>query len=178
MKNYIALLFVALFFAGCGDSAAPVSEQSSQTAASPASGKDLETVTAHSADRSEKGPMTQGAPDSSGGSSWSRGGEPIDTTKFDAEIAAAEKALAAAPSSSDAKKALSEAFYKRGAALTEARQYAAALGDYRRALKHDPSNADAKRWIEQIIVIYEGLNKGYPKEGEEPAPLPFKSEGA
>lgn len=176
MKIYIALFSVALFLAGCGDSAAPVSQQT-QPAASPASGQDLETVTAHSADRGEKGPMSQDGPNSSGGSGWSRGGEPIDTSKFDAEIAAAEKALAAAPSSADAKKALSEAFYKRGSALTEARQYAAALGDYRKALKQDPSNADAKRWIEQIIVIYEGLNKEYPKEGEEPAPLPFKSEG-
>ena len=33
-----------------------------------------------------------------------------------------------------------------------------------------------KEWINQIIDIYEGLNKDYPKEGEEPPALPFKKE--
>jgi cytochrome c-type biogenesis protein CcmH/NrfG len=58
--------------------------------------------------------------------------------------------------------------------LTDARQYASALGDYRKAIKLDPNNAEAKQWIEQIVMIYESINRDYPKEGEEPPPLAFK----
>jgi hypothetical protein len=61
-------------------------------------------------------------------------------------------------------------------ALTDARQYASALGDFRRALKYDPSSEEAKTWIDQIIKIYDSMNKEYPKEGEEPPPLPWKGE--
>ena len=85
----------------------------------------------------------------------------------------AEKALSAKANDNTSKKALSSAFYKRAVALTEARQYASALGDYRRALKYDAANADAKEWVEKIIMIYDGLRKESPKEGEEPPPLPF-----
>ena len=59
-------------------------------------------------------------------------------------------------------------------AVRRARQYAAALGDYRRALKNDPDHEDAKKLIDQIVGIYAMLKKEYPKEGEEPAALPFK----
>ena len=107
---------------------------------------------------------------------WSASGDPIDTEKFDAAVAAAEKDLKAKPADDDAKKALAQAYYDRGSALTEARQYASALGDYRRALKYDPDHADSKKWIEQIVGIYSMLKKEAPKEGEEPAPLPFKKE--
>jgi tetratricopeptide (TPR) repeat protein len=107
-------------------------------------------------------------------SKWTQSGNPIDTKEFDDEIAAAEKNLKAKPKDETAKKALAESYFKRGVALTDARQYASALGDYRRALKLDPTHADAKKWIQQIIDIYDGLNKEYPKEGEEPPPIPFK----
>jgi len=69
--------------------------------------------------------------------------------------------------------ALADAYYQRGVALTDARQYASALGDYRRAIKYDPNNADSKQRIDKIIMIYDSMNKEYPKEGEEPPPLPF-----
>ena len=176
MRITILIIAIAFVLSGCGDSA-PVSNQASAPSSDQSAGRDLETVTAHSADRGNRAPegsLPSADGSSGGGSAWSRGGEPIDTTAYDAEIASAEKALKASPDSAEAKKALSAAYYKRGEALTDARQYAAALGDYRKAVKHDPSNADAKRWIEQIVVIYTGMNKEYPKEGEEPAPLPFK----
>jgi tetratricopeptide (TPR) repeat protein len=107
-------------------------------------------------------------------SKWTQGGDAIDTSGFDASIAAAEKDAKAKPSDEAAKKELSQAYYQRAVALTDARQYASALGDYRRALKYDPSNADAKNWIDQIIMIYDSMNKEYPPEGQEPPPLPFK----
>ena len=69
--------------------------------------------------------------------------------------------------------ALAGAYFKRGVALTDARQYASALGDYRKTLKYDPQNREAKEWIDMITNIYDGRNQDYPKEGEEPPPLPF-----
>ena len=107
---------------------------------------------------------------------FAQGGEAIDTAKFDGVIAEAEKALKAKPNDADAKTALADAYFDRGFALTEARQYAAALGDYRKALKYDPNHEDSKKWIDQIVSIYQMLNKQAPKEGEEPPPLPFKKE--
>lgn len=172
MKYLLLIVSAVLAFSGCGNSAAPVGSQGN-SAPEAQQRRDLETVTAHSADRSSKMPApSEGASD--GKSGWSRGGDPIDTSKYDAEIASAKKALDAKPNSEPAKKELSAAYTARGVALTEARQYASALGDYRKALKLDPSNETARNWVDQIIIIYDGLNKEYPKEGEEPEPLPFK----
>lgn len=105
---------------------------------------------------------------------FAQGGEPIDTAKFDGVIAEAEKALKSKPNDAAAKTALADAYFDRGFALTEARQYAAALGDYRKALKVVPDHEESKKWIDQIVSIYQMLNKAAPKEGEEPPPLPFK----
>jgi tetratricopeptide (TPR) repeat protein len=107
---------------------------------------------------------------------WTQSGNAIDTSAFDAEIGRAQKDLKAKPKNEAAKKSLAEAFLKRGVALTDARQYASALGDYRRVLKFDAENEDAKKWIEEILNIYAMLNRDYPKEGEEPPPLPFKKQ--
>lgn len=105
---------------------------------------------------------------------WSQSGNPIDTSSFDSEINQAESKLKANPKDESLKKSLAEAYTKRGLALTEARQYASALGDFRRAVKYDAENEEAKSWIKQIIEIYNSINTEYPKEGEEPPPLPFK----
>lgn len=107
---------------------------------------------------------------------FAQGGEPIDTAKFDGVIAEAEKTLKSKPNDPQAKNMVAEAYFDRGFALTEARQYAAALGDYRKALKYVPDHEESKKWIDQITGIYKMLKKEAPKEGEEPAPLPFKKE--
>jgi tetratricopeptide (TPR) repeat protein len=105
---------------------------------------------------------------------FAQGGEPIDTSRFDGLIAEAEKTLKAKPNDQQAKNTVADAYFDRGFALTEARQYAAALGDYRKALKVVPDHEESKKWIDQIVSIYQMLNKAAPKEGEEPPPLPFK----
>src|SRR5690606_38983928 len=107
-------------------------------------------------------------------SSGSPGGDPIDTSEFDAKITAAEKAHKAKPDDKAAAAALADAYFERGFALTEARQYASALGDYRSSLKLVPTHAESKKWHDQIVSIYEMMKKEVPKEGEEPKPLPFK----
>ncbi|MEQ1604966.1 MAG: tetratricopeptide repeat protein [Pyrinomonadaceae bacterium] len=162
----LAIICLAACFAfGC-NAAKPV-VQSNNSATVTKSPEKSQTAIAHS---SENQTPAQTAPPASGEKSkWTASGDPIDTTAFDSAIMAAEKAAGGKPA-----KALGDAYYKRAVALTEARQYASALGDYRRAVKNDPANAEAKDWIDKIIMIYDGLNKSSPKEGEEPPPLPFK----
>ncbi|HEY0430139.1 MAG TPA: tetratricopeptide repeat protein [Pyrinomonadaceae bacterium] len=172
MKKFAVVSFLALASAGCGNSVQPVN-------APPASNTNNTLTVSSRSQNSAPAPQTNttlpAAPKSGEKSKWTQSGNPIDTTEFDAEIKQAEKNLKAKPNDA-AKNALSESYFKRGVALTDARQYASALGDYRRALKLNPGNADAKKWIDQIIEIYDGLNKAYPKEGEEPPPLPFSKQ--
>jgi tetratricopeptide (TPR) repeat protein len=153
------------------NNAAPTAVQSndnSSSTTSRANTEKRETAIAHSLEKQT--PPNDGAP-SGAKSKWTQGGEAIDTKELDSAIASAEAALKSKPGDDAAKKALGDAYFKRGEALKDARQYASALGDYRRAVKNDPSNAAAKNWIEQIIMIYDSLGRESPPEGQEPPPL-------
>lgn len=164
----IVTLFVLASLA-CGNAGKPLAVETN-TSAVTASKEKPQTAIAHSA---ENPSLKSNAP-AGEKSKWTQSGDPIDTKEFDMEIASAEAALGKKPSDNEAKKALAAAYFKRAEALTGARQYASALGDYRRTLKHDPSKDEARDWIDQIIKIYGSINREYPKEGEEPPPLPFK----
>ena len=168
MKRLTLLLSASAFAVACGNAPQPV--QNTNSAA--ANGERPQTAIAHTTENQK--PQMPPAANSGEKTKWSQSGDPIDTKKFDAAIASAEKALAGKPADAAAKKALATAYFERGVALTDARQYASALGDYRRAVKYDPSNAQAKDWIDKIVMIYDGMGKSYPKEGEEPPPLPFE----
>lgn len=173
ISTFIIVLML-VFLIGCNNQAPPV--QNANTAAVPPRKERSETVIAHTTEN-QQAPMPNSNASATGTKTkWSQSGNPIDTARFDGTIAQAEKNLKAKPSDESAKKLLAQAYFDRGFALTEARQYAAALGDYRKALKLDPANEEAKKWIDQIIMIYDSMGKEYPKEGEEPPPLPFESE--
>ncbi len=103
----------------------------------------------------------------------SGGGDAIDTSKLDEQVSSAETQAKKKPNDGAARKALAEAYMARAGALTKARQYRVALGDYRRTLKYDPDNADAQQMSTTIIGILQQMGREVPKEGEEPAPLPF-----
>ncbi len=163
IKPIFATLFLSVLI-GC--SKAPETVQ--QNSASPANDRS-QTAIAHSTDNRSPSSIKSGEK-----TKWTQGGDPIDTKQFDAAIATAEVSFKKSPTDTAVKKRLADAYYARAMALTDpARQYASALGDFRRAVKYDPTNADAKEWIDKIIEIYDGMNKEYPKEGEEPQPLPF-----
>ncbi len=140
------------------------------------------TVAGHSSEKSFPPGQVPAVPDASvvprseTKTKWTQSGNPIDTAKFDADIAKAEKDLKA-KNSDAAKKTLAAAYIERAAALTDARQYASALGDYRKASKLDQNNPEAKEWVDKIISIYDSINRAYPPEGEEPPALPFKKDG-
>jgi len=165
MKRSLVLISFAIALMGCNNAGKPVPQNS---AAVPAANDKPQTAIAHSLENQT--PST-GAP-ASNKSRWTQSGDPIDTKKLDAAIAAAEVGLRKDPNNEKSKKAAAEAYLDRANALTGARQYASALGDYRRVLKHDPSNEEAKNWVDQIIGIYESMGRESPKEGEEPPPLP------
>lgn len=166
MKILTVTLFTALAL-GCSNSTTPVAQNTNSASANKPPEK-LQTAIAHGPEMKQPETSAPGAK-----SKWSQAGDPVDTSKEDAAIISAEKALRDKPADPEAKRALAAAFFKRASVLTEARQYASALGDYRRTIKHDPSNAEAKEWIERIVSIYASINKESPKEGEEPPPLAF-----
>lgn len=167
MKKLFLIAGFAALTVGCNTNS-PV--PTNTTAAKPSSTEKQQTAIAHSSEKQ----TPPAAPAANGEKSkWTQSGDPIDTAKFDDAVTAAKKALDAKPTNTAAQKVLADAYYDRAVALTDARQYASALGDYRRTIKLDPSNADAKEWVEKIIMIYDGLKKAYPSEGEEPPPLPF-----
>lgn len=162
------LLLTSTFVLLACNRAAPTVVNSNQSSNSAARSEQPQTMIAHSSEDQSPKPVN------SNGGKWSQSGDPIDTARLDAAIAAAESNLKSRSSDDEAKKGLAEAYFERGFALTQARQYASALGDYRRALKYDPNHEESKKWIGQIISIYSMLKKDAPKEGEEPPPLPFK----
>ncbi len=177
MKNITIVIFSCLALGACGTS--PTVSKGPVPANPADDARQTETVAAHTVEKDKElknldSKASSGESDKK--SSWSRSGDPIDTTNFDREIADAEKALKSEPDSADKKSALSDAYYKRGFALTQARQYASAIGDYRAALKFNPANEDAKKWIATISGIYKSMNREIPPPGDEPKPLEFKKE--
>ncbi|MEO8572987.1 MAG: tetratricopeptide repeat protein [Pyrinomonadaceae bacterium] len=173
MRRFLVLI-PFLFLIGCNRAAAPVANSARPINVAQQT-NEAQSVLAHSSEGQQ--PRKPADSNASAAGKSSTGGDPIDTSKFDAAIRDAEKELKTKPSDADAKKALAQTYFARGFALTEARQYASALGDYRRALKLNPDDEESKNWIDQIVSIYAMLKKDPPKEGQEPAPLPFKNEG-
>ena len=176
MKKIAIIGIGFLFLIGCNNAPTKV-QQNTNVNLTVNKTDEVSTVSSHSQTKTDvQSPDTLAAvvPKSDTKTKWTQSGNPIDTSSFDSEIKEGEIKQKANQKDESLKKSLAEAYVKRGVALTDARQYASALGDYRRALKLDPANEEAKKWIEQIIAIYESINRSYPKEGEEPPPLPFK----
>jgi tetratricopeptide (TPR) repeat protein len=102
------------------------------------------------------------------------GGQAIDTSKYDAEIARLQKQVEKKGAGGEDRLSLSHAYLDRANALTKAKQYRAALGDYRRTLKYDPQNDEALQMAGTIISILRQMGRDIPQEGAEPSPLPYK----
>lgn len=171
----VVLLTLASLVAAC-NSAAPTGTQTANSN-SPNRPMRSEQMQQNSVAHTTE-PKSGSTPNPNAPGKFAQGGEAIDTAKFDGVIAEAEKNLKAKPNDAAAKTALADAYFDRALALTDssARQYAAALGDYRRALKLNPNHEQAREWSNRIVTIFREVGKEAPKEGEEPAPLPFKKE--
>ncbi len=132
-------------------------------------------VSSHSSDAAKSAPAQPSKTDSNASSSGSSPmSKAVDVNQMTADIEKAEKSFKQNQNEQKAKDNLAEAYFVRAFALTKAAQYRAALGDFRKGLKLNPNNADAKAMHDQIIDIFESINREPPKEGEEPPPLPIK----
>jgi len=93
------------------------------------------------------------------------------TPELDARIEKAA-AKAGAPNATAAdKKAAADAYFARANTFRDAgnpRLYKFALADYRRGLRLDPTNAEARSRMEEIVAIYQGMQKPVPTLGNEP----------
>ena len=182
MKQAI-LVFFALGLAGCAAQQAQQTSINNQPANSNPSvlrsNSDVPSISSsHSSEQPQSPhampPGSTNAPANSGDSGRSPMERAIDTSAMDAAIEKAALIFKQKPNDASAKTALADAYFARATALTEASQYRSALGDYRRGLKLDPANTEAKGMHDQIISIFQSLNREPPKEGAEPPPLPFK----
>lgn len=166
MKKIISLSFLALILIGCNSAARQTSPVTNTNTAVVKSANSA-VVSSHSADAGNNAAM----PPNKTSSTESPMAKPVDVAAMTAEIEKAEKEFKQNPK---AKETLAKAYFARAFALTEAAQYRAALGDFRKGLKLDPDDKDAKEMHDQIISIFKSIGREPPKEGEEPAPLPFK----
>ncbi len=163
-KLKIALLIAAALTAvNCGTSAQQTNSTANANQAIVKSDNSV-IVSSHSDDANKPNSMP-----SNKTSTESPMARAVDVGELNAAIEKAQK-------NPKDKKALAQAYFKRAFALTDAAQYRSALGDFRRGLKLDASDADAKAMHDKIIEIFASIGREPPKEGDEPPPLPFKSE--
>jgi tetratricopeptide (TPR) repeat protein len=78
------------------------------------------------------------------------GGQTLDTSKLDAEIATLEQQAEKNPDDDTTLGALAEAYVRRGHALHEAHRLTDALHDYQSALRYSPDHEEANLRVAQI----------------------------
>ena len=174
MNKFLILSFAALISIGCNSTANQTTTANTNVAVQASNiqpSKDSTVVSSHSHDAEKPVPPMTATTDKPATSTGSPMAQPIDVAAMTADIEKAEKDLAKNP---NAKEELAKAYFVRATALTGAAQYRAALGDYRKGLKLNPKDEDAKAMHDQIISIFQSINREPPKEGEEPKPLPVK----
>lgn len=166
MKKITIFSFIALTAFGCSNSA-PTKVENQPTVSGSSANRNEMTVMSHSQESVKTAPTAKT-------STESPMAKPIDVSAQTAKIAKAETDFKAGQTDAKARENLTRAYFERAFALTEAAQYRAALGDFRRGLKLDPNDREAKAMHDQILSIFKSINREPPKEGEEPAPLPFE----
>ncbi len=160
-----ACCLAVLVLNGCGGAPVATNRQAETPANTATISNAASTQSAHTAPAGTASPKS---------SAPAGGGEPVDTSKYDAEIKRLEEKAKKNPADAQTRLALAKAYTDRGDALTGVRQYRAALGDYRRALRNDPNNEQAQQMSGTIVSILKSMGRDVPPEGQEPAPLPLK----
>lgn len=175
MKKALILSFAAFAAVGCGNAA----QSTNQTANANTAAVKSNDSTIVSSRSSGAGDATTTAPSSnkpSSSSTESPMARPIDVSALSADIERAEKDFEKTAKDAKTKTDFAEKYFARASALTEAAQYRAALGDYRKGLKLNPADEDARKMHDQILSIFKSIGREPPREGEEPAALPFKKD--
>ena len=176
MKKLAVLSFGIFSLIGCGGNASQTAIVQNSNTAIVDGRAQSETVAAHSTEKSlppMSGNTTVTPNKPASVSTESPMARAIDVSVPTARIETAEKEYKAKTNDAKARENLAKAYFDRAFLLTDAAQYRAALGDFRKGLKLNPSDAEAKKMHDQIISIFASIKREPPKEGEEPAPMPF-----
>jgi hypothetical protein len=110
------------------------------------------------------------APGAAGGGASGGGGArpPVETPELDAKIQKAE-AKAKAPGAGDAdRKAAAAAYFERADFYRDQGMpalYKFALADYKCGLNYDADAKDARGKMDEIVQIYQSLNRSVPEVG-------------
>lgn len=167
MKKVLILSFAAFVSINCS-SAAQQTNTPTNTNTAIVKSENSMIVSSHSDEAAKDAQPPSNKPTSA--STESPMARPVDVAEMTADIEKSEKEFKKNPK---AKEDLAKAYFVRATALTSAAQYRAALGDYRKGLKLNPKDEAAKKMHDQILSIFKSIGREPPKEGEEPAPLPF-----
>jgi hypothetical protein len=176
MKKFaliITLVSCALALTACGanpapTSSAPPANSNNATNVKPptSSENNVPLATGHSATQpaaKTDAPANNAAP--------SAEEEAVIPKPLQEKVKQAETKAKAANATPADKVAAAKAFIERGNVFYEAGQprlYKYALRDFRLAAKLDPTNAEASGKRDQIIQIYQSMNRPVPTLGEEP----------
>ncbi|MDQ3373134.1 MAG: tetratricopeptide repeat protein [Acidobacteriota bacterium] len=177
MKKVLILSCLALFSMACNQNNQSPAISNVNVNAQAQKANDVPVVSSHSQTAGNVETVPPSKPNSGiSASDSSPMTKPIDVAEMTASIEKAEKEFGENQKNGKAKENLAKALFTRAFALTEAAQYRAALGDFRKGLKLSPNDQAAKKMHDEIIRIFESINREPPKEGEEPKPLPFNKQ--
>lgn len=179
MKRILIVSFLAVFSINCGTATRQTANSNIPTEKNfPARASDNSAiVSSHSSEvENTVSPHASKTESKTSASESSPMARAVDVSGMTADIEKGEKSFRQNQKDEKAKTKLAEAYFVRAFALTDAAQYRSALGDFRKGLKLNPNNVEAKAMHNRIIDIFQNsLHREPPKEGEEPAPLPFKN---
>jgi len=169
LKSFtFAALCATALLAGCGAPQPKVANQNSNAASSNAT-----TSIQHGPSTSNMGvASSHGTADSNAATAANAGAAatkpPVETPELDAKIQKAEaKAKAAGASDSD-KKAAAAAYFERADFYRDQGMpalYKFALADYKCGLNYDAGAADARAKMNEIVSIYQSMNRPVPEVG-------------
>lgn len=171
MRNFLlssALVAAAVVCGACGSSGQQTSStggaEARPTATVRTPAQSAQTTNAPSTSIAHGAPPASSAPQLGGQSG-------TDTAALDKKVEQAESKAKTANATQADKQAAAAAYLERGNVFYSAGNpslYKFALRDFRRTLRFDPNNEEARAKQQQIVEIYQSMNRPVPELGNEP----------
>jgi hypothetical protein len=172
MRNFLSLsvlIVAALVCGACGSSEQPRSATGGAEAMPTATVRaPVQTIPSGAAPSTS---IAHGVPPSTNTPPLTAGQSGPDTAALDKKVEAAEAKAKAPKATQGDKQAAAAAYLERGNVFYNAGNpslYKFALRDFRRTLRYDPNNAEARDKQQQIVDIYQSMNRPVPDLGNEP----------